>query len=248
MGSTIHSTGYADLFGTNRRPRPLILQVSSKTKVTILSDCHLHEFNELQYSRLIKTISDCDQLIINGDFWFDKKTTFDSFINSEWQRLFPLMKSKNTLYLFGNHDMPKLSDQRINLFSEAAGFELKLMAGKLSFHIEHGHLLSTGVVKAVLTLFENHPKLLGIVTAPLGLIGDRALNTNGTKSPFKRKINREYKQKRLTVSRLTDYFVMGHTHVAEFDEQNKYINLGRTHHGEFSYVTIYNNAIDLVIL
>jgi predicted phosphodiesterase len=248
MGTSIHTTGYSDLFGTEKRPRPLTLQVSSKTKVLILSDCHLHEFNQVQYSHLVKTISSCDQLIVNGDFWFDKKTTFDSFVNSKWQKLFPLMKEKNTIYLFGNHDMPKLSDARINLFSEAAGFELKLMAGKLSFHIEHGHLLSTGVVKAVLTLFENHPRLLGMVTAPLGVISDRVLGTMDVKPAFVRKINREYKQKRLTVSRLTDYFVMGHTHVAEFDEQNKYINLGRTHHGEFSYVTIYNNAVDLVIL
>ena len=41
-----------------------------------------------------------------------------------------------------------------------------------------------------------------------------------------------------------EYFVMGHTHVAEFDEKNKYINLGRTHHGDFTYITIHNNIVE----
>lgn len=45
--------------------------------------------------------------------------------------------------------------------------------------------------------------------------------------------------------RSEDIFVMGHTHVAEVDVVAKYINLGRTHGRDFSYLSIVGNQYSL---
>jgi len=247
MDLNIHSIHYKELLSKLHRLEPLELQVTDQEKVTIISDCHLDQtFNAQQYAYLEQVIDASDQFIINGDFWADKHISFDAFVSSPWSRLFPKLKEKNTYYIFGNHDMPALCDERMDLFCTHAGFQLKLKAGNLSFHIEHGHLLSPQIVLHILQLFEFHPQLLSRLTRPVGIFNEIALDImQATNSTIAQRINRSYKKKRLCVSQSDEYFVMGHTHVSEYDEKKKYINLGRTHGRQFSYLTIHQNTFHL---
>lgn len=246
---SLHEVGYRDLF-SGRDKKLATCSVPSQKRIVILSDCHLEKkFDRLQYNRLVDVLKSADQVIINGDLWYDKKISFDEFLHSKWSSLFPLLKQKHTIYVFGNHDMPLLSDSRILSFCREAAFGVKLTAGKLQFHIEHGHLLSTGLVRRVLELFEKHPRLLGFVTSPLGHISEWGLGSSSQrKKAITKKIHEEYKAKSKQFLSPNEYFVMGHTHLPEFDETEKYINLGRTHKGEFSYLVIQNNTIELVVL
>jgi len=53
-----------------------------------------------------------------------------------------LLKAKNTVYLFGNHDKEHFMDERIKLFSNFQGLNYELISGNKTFHFQHGHLLS----------------------------------------------------------------------------------------------------------
>lgn len=68
-------------------------------RVLVISDLHLsHRVQKRKLAFLKKLVSEYDQVIINGDFWDNWFTTFDKFINSKWQELFPLLKENNCIY------------------------------------------------------------------------------------------------------------------------------------------------------
>ncbi len=236
---------YRHLFSETTRPLPLKVEVNDTTRVAIFSDSHLDlQFDFERLQKLKSMIENCDLVVINGDFWFDQNTTFEAFLTSPWSELFPLLRSKNTVYLFGNHDMPQFSDERIELFSSQAGFELDLTAGKLKFHIEHGHRLSSWSVRQVLQLFESHPMALGRLTSPFGAITNLIINTGKRRPKGLSKLANDAFKRRYQ-NKGEDFFVMGHTHVAEVDVVAKYINLGRTHGRDFSLLTIVGNQYSL---
>jgi predicted phosphodiesterase len=110
-------------------------------KTLIFSDTHLsHVFNSKQFVLLKAVISSADQVIINGDFWDRYLTTFDQFIKSQWQQLFPLLKKKNAIYLVGNHDLRTTFDDRWQQFAtQLADFTI-IKRGETIFKIQHGHL------------------------------------------------------------------------------------------------------------
>src|SRR3989338_7051902 len=106
----------------------------------IFSDTHLsHRFHPSKFSLLKKIISRSNQVVINGDFWDSYTTTFDRFIHSPWKDLFPLLKSKHAVYLYGNHDPKNLSDHRVSLFSDNQLDEHRLPWKKFTLVIHHGH-------------------------------------------------------------------------------------------------------------
>jgi len=112
-------------------------------KTLIFSDTHFSaEFEPARYRAIIRLIKSVDRVIINGDFWDSYLTTFDNFINSEWQRLFPLLKEKQTVYIYGNHDRPNDCDLRVGLFSTQQAADYILETKKQTFLIEHGHVLA----------------------------------------------------------------------------------------------------------
>src|SRR5689334_5828739 len=87
-------------------------------KLLIFSDSHLSaRFDEAKYNYLRWIITHADKVVINGDFWDRDLTTFDQFVNSDWRKLFPLLLSKATTYIYGNHDWKGYCDERVNLFS-----------------------------------------------------------------------------------------------------------------------------------
>ncbi len=82
-------------------------------KTIVLSDTHLYEeFDEKKFNFLKRIISKVDRVIINGDFWDSYICSFSDFINSPWKKLFPLLKTKKTVYIYGNHDKKSLTDKK----------------------------------------------------------------------------------------------------------------------------------------
>lgn len=107
----------------------------------IISDTHLGKrFSNRKCRYLENLFKKYDEIILNGDFWDYYSLSFDSFIKSEWNRLFPVMKEK-TVYIYGNHDKRKWSDSRVSLFSktQSDNFQLEVFGRKVIF--THGHLI-----------------------------------------------------------------------------------------------------------
>jgi len=108
-------------------------------KHLIFSDSHLTDrFEEDKFKFLYRIISQSGRVIINGDFWDGYLTSFDKFIKSPWKKLFPLLLKKKTIYIYGNHDSPDLSDQRVNLFSIKQTEKYFIVSGEILLRIEHG--------------------------------------------------------------------------------------------------------------
>jgi len=67
-------------------------------KILIFSDTHLtSKFDQEKFDFLKKIVNSSDRVIINGDFWDSWFTNFDDFVKSRWNKLFPLLKKKNTM-------------------------------------------------------------------------------------------------------------------------------------------------------
>jgi len=106
----------------------------------VFSDTHFSKkFNKRQFNALVKQISYADRVVINGDFWEALDITFDDFINSEWNKLFPFLKQKQTVYVYGNHDDPYFSDDRVYQFCDRAVKEYLLETPSNKYLFRHGH-------------------------------------------------------------------------------------------------------------
>jgi len=236
---------YKDIFSKTSIVEPDIVKLDASKKVIIFSDTHLDAtFSQVRFTQLKSLIKRADVVVINGDFWADSHTSFDAFLRSDWSQLFPLLKQKQTYYIFGNHDMPYHVDERVYSFCESTSFRIKLVMGNLRVHVEHGHLLSSPLTQKALAFFEYRPRLLHTVAYPVGLLQDLAINLHSRKpSGAFTAINRSYKKKRQLVSSNQEYFVMGHTHIGEFDMDNRYINLGYSGNKNIFYIELHQEKI-----
>jgi predicted phosphodiesterase len=216
-------------------------------KTIIVSDLHLsHEFDQKKFDYLYNLFSSCDQLIVNGDFWSYYSTTFDAFLQSDWKKLFPLMKKKKTLYLYGNHDRAEYMDDRMQLFSVSQHQELSYTFDGLQFHIEHGHLFSSR--QSVSN--EQYMKLMRLthfdhfIHYPAEKALYRIFGLSRMSHFFSRlNTNIEKQGKKYTEKGLV--LVTSHTHVPCIDTTKKFVNSGFILHGYASYIVLENNMYSL---
>jgi len=206
----------------------------------VLSDTHLSsDFDEKKFRVLHDIIKNADKVILNGDFWDGYFISFQEFLDSKWQHLFPLLKKKKAIYLHGNHDREDMTDNKLATFFsdiKAKRFELKI--GKKKFIFEHGNRLMpfrdesnnkvpfrsrivqfvSFVEKMLIKSFGHHHQKLF-----------RHLNT-----AIKEQLKKELKQ--------DEIYVGGHTHCAEIDKKNQFINTGVFNHGLGQYLIITKNG------
>lgn len=208
----------------------------------IFSDSHLtHKFDPKKYAVLKEAINDADKVIINGDFWDGYTTTFDRLANSEWKdTFFPLLKKKQAVYIYGNHDTADKCDSRVSLFStkQAESFDFK--SGDKSFHVEHGHVLHP--------LYDEtlgfKSKYIYFLTQP---IEDFLIRTFG--HTFTRLMYGRWNvtvKKKISTMKSKDIIVMGHTHFQESDPENRFVNSGFVDHGLAQYIYIEDGRVTLV--
>ncbi len=212
-------------------------------KTLVFSDTHLSEVVDLlQLDHLVKIISNADRVIINGDFWDRCLCTFDQFVNSKWQSLFPLLKARDTVYIFGNHDRQEWTDQRVNQFSVCQRKGICIKNGTKQLLVTHGD--------AIIPLLENLIPVHSLrflcsrtwircEAAGIRLMGNRfprvGAATNTTLKTFARQ--------RLSENEI---LVCGHSHLREYDPDSNFINLGLHRQGLGQYLMVDDHAIELL--
>ena len=210
-------------------------------KTLIVSDVHLyHVFDERKFLYLKNLFSSVDQIVLNGDFWDAHRTTFEVFVSSPWKNLFPLLKRKNTVYVYGNHDKKEYGDDRVSLFSAEQKESHILIVGEQKYHIEHGHLHQD-----MMNVFNSLSRNTLFYISNIGQRVEHMLNIIGSPHrTFLRKENGKIKNK-LQITQSTYWYLCGHTHYEEIDEKNKFANSGFIQFGKASYLIIDSSGLSL---
>lgn len=207
-------------------------------KYLIFSDTHLtDQFDEKKFVFLKKIISSADQVIINGDFWDGYQISFDKFINSDWKKLFPLLKKKKTIYIYGNHDQKNFCDKRTMMFSVQQTERYILKTKKYHFVIEHGNKIypfydETTKIKT--------PFLIKIL---FKILEKTLIKTSGSfffRFPLGIRLNKTMIKRFKKIYNHGEILICGHTHSAEFDLKKHLINTGFILHGLGHYLIIEN--------
>lgn len=218
-------------------------------KTVIFSDTHLTEqFDPKLCLILEKIIAEADRVIINGDFWDGYLTDFNSFVNSEWQRLFPVLKEKQAVYIYGNHDEKWMSDDRVNLFSVLQGYEYTFYSGQKKLKVFHGQklfsswvtnysqLLPFEIVKRVNCWLHDQQArqtVLGKITHKI----ETSFDVSGD--------GRVYKYISSVVRPRDEWWVLGHTHLPRYSDELKYLNSGKFTLETPTYLFLQNETFTL---
>lgn len=210
-------------------------------KILVFSDSHLKiPFEPKKYEFLVSIISQADHVIINGDFWDGYFLTFDQFINSPWKQLFPLLKEKKTVYVYGNHDSSAFTDSRVNLFSDIQTMRHELENGGKTFIFEHGNRLYRTPDERI-----KSKKVLKFNSNLMNTLEKRIIRRLGPKNLMKllKGKNNSIKKKLAKELKPHEYFVCGHTHCAEYDPEKRFVNSGFIKHGIAQYLFIENGDV-----
>lgn len=209
-------------------------------KILIISDLHLTtNFIRKKFLFLKDLISKYDRIIINGDFWSGYYNTFEEFTKTPWKDLFPILKSKKTIYLFGNHDRKSWLNDNVNLFSVWNGDEYRLEVGSKKFLITHGHqFLGDSITSEGYMAFWRKYKIDAIKyfveSLFLRIFGRYfyivAIPANNKVKNLSKKLEG------------VDYLVIGHTHWGEIDNKTKFMNTGLIHSGVATFIEIVDNS------
>ncbi len=212
-------------------------------KTLIISDTHLtHKFDQKKFNYLKQLFQQYDKIIFNGDFWDVHMTTFDKFINSKWKELFPIMKEKNTVYIYGNHDEQGDNDERVNLFSTEQSYAYRLKVGKKVLYITHGQKVVEHI-NFVHRLVDKHD----ILKPPVRLVLNILVAILGKKYfGIYRAMNEDMKTWAKKNLADNEILVCGHSHLNEVDIKNKFIDLGCNRHGMMQYMVVEGDKFGMV--
>ncbi len=201
-------------------------------KTLIISDTHLtHNFDSGKFHYLRSLISHYDRVVINGDFWDGYETTFNRFISSRWNELFPLLLEKNTIYLYGNHDKKRWTP-RPELFSVEQFDRYFIPIGKYELMIEHGHRIAPS--------FDiTYPRLSYVLSA---FFSSRRFQFGKLMEGEKNMQMKHFAKKNLSPNQV---LVCGHSHIAENNKKQKFMNTGMIDYGVASYLSVDKNTFAL---
>lgn len=203
-------------------------------KTLVFSDTHLSDrFEEKKLAFLASLIERADRVIINGDFWDGHIITFEEFINSPWKKLFSLLKSKQTVYIYGNHDRQEFSDSRVGAFSAIQANSYEYKDKGTSFFFEHGNHTLPSIDETL-----HLPRLCVKLSTKTYTRLERFITRRIRKTIrfWGRVLNGKLKKRKMNGS----FSIYGHTHYAEFDPRNLFANTGFIQHGLAQYVFIEN--------
>jgi predicted phosphodiesterase len=221
-------------------------------KTLVFSDTHLtNRFEEQKYEFLTKIISTHDHVIINGDFWDSWLTNFDSFIKSKWNKIFTLLREKNTIYIHGDHDPSERCDQRTSYFASQSVHSHIYKSPQKQFYLEHGHHFMKNKREKYIELFFKLQNFIlkSHLSKPwcqfidsLESIAHTALSPRAfSESPIAKNLNKlmkKYKHKDLL-------WICGDSHYPEIDLSSNYANSGCIRYSYASYLTISKGSLSL---
>jgi predicted phosphodiesterase len=208
-------------------------------KLLVFSDSHLSaRFDEAQYNYLYWIISHADKVVINGDFWDRDLCTFNQFVNSEWKRLFPLLLSKDTTYIYGNHDYAGYCDGRVNLFSKHQAEAVDMEVDGRKLHIEHGNKIALIHQKA------KESKLHSIIMSDLDL-GTRIISDRIFKTLFGHYNEEMARWAEANLPKDTT-LICGHIHIPANERIHQFINTGFNKYGYGQYLLLDDGVFKLM--
>lgn len=210
-------------------------------RTIIISDLHLtRRFEKRKFNFLKKIIEQSDQVIINGDLWDYYFLNFSQFVSSRWSQLFPLLKAKKTVYLYGNHDRKKWSDSRVNEFSVKQADWLNMKVNTTYLRIEHGNRIAKAPDDQYpwITQFRS-------TIAIFIILARRLLQSKAGKQRLK-KFNTIMIEWWKNNRKLNQWLVCGHSHVKEYNSPQRFINTGYIGYGIGQYLQIDDKGFQLV--
>ncbi|MEI6326690.1 MAG: metallophosphoesterase family protein [Candidatus Roizmanbacteria bacterium] len=202
----------------------------------VISDTHLCDpFDVKKLNHLLKLFSQHDRIILNGDFWEGYWYTFDEFLNSKWSALFPILKQKHAIYIYGNHDRETYSDSRRDRFSDVSCWRHVEKIGATTYIFEHGNRLALKFDEKV-----HMQRVSSILFVPFYLVemfivrvlGLRFFHLlfGGLNRRIKKLLEQELKE--------GEIFVCGHTHCKEYAPESQFVNTGVNKYGYSEYGVI----------
>ena len=213
-------------------------------KTLIFSDTHLTSvFNPLKFNYLRRIITNADRVVINGDFWDRGFVTFNQFLQSRWRSLFPLLRSRKAIYLYGNHDQQNWCDERVAEFSVYQCKEIKLDVGSKQLVVTHGDKITASPELYIpWHSARSFNAQLGsrVEAAGIKLLGNRFQKIGS----FSNKSMKLFAQKHLSENEI---LLCGHSHMPEWSPSENYINSGINRHGCGQYVLIEDDRLRLVL-
>ncbi len=197
----------------------------------VISDIHLR--NKLEPKKmnfLMNLIKNYQNIILNGDFYEARYTNAENFLKGKYKPLIDLLRSKNTYYIFGNHD-PEYKSKKVADYITNKQFQfLKIQIGDTKFHIEHGHRLGFEedaasdllfhVVDTISYLIQKYFNFLVVILGS--------------------KWNSIIKKHRRFTKLIEEFeiLVVGHTHVKSLELKERFVNGGYIKYGRGSYLVI----------
>ncbi len=210
-------------------------------RTIIISDLHLtRRFEKRKFNFLKKIIEKSDQVIINGDLWDYYFSSFSQFMSSQWRQLFPLLKEKKTVYLYGNHDRKKWCDSRVNEFSIKQGDRFSIKFNKTSLQIEHGNRIAMAQDDQYPWITEFRSTIAIFI-----ILARRFLQSKSGKQRLK-KFNIIMIEWWKNNRKLNQWLVCGHSHVKEYNLSQRFINTGYIGYGIGQYLKIDDEGFQLV--
>ena len=212
-------------------------------RILIFGDLHLStKFNQAKFNKIVNLVNSVDEVIINGDFWDSAYCNFDEFTKSKWNQLFPVLKRKSAIYLYGNHDKKEWCDDRVTLFSVKQGKTYEIDFSNHKVYAMHGDNQVYG------SHWQKMPDWLEKFLWRIGnviegtlvkIFGKHFLKWyhKGTNNRFK-----EAKLKEFGVEPLVFY---NHTHAQERDDKTRCHNTGCMKYGLFQYVIFDTKTGDI---
>lgn len=224
-------------------------------KTLVISDIHLSRwYDEKKYNFLSNLIRKADQVIINGDFWDYWYINFDNFLNSPWNKLFPLLLEKNAIYIHGNHDPITLCNEKVALFSKINCESHTLNIDGKEFLFMHGHQLLRGNKSIKLEVYDRFIGFLEKLRIGKPLFYAMhyteilAFKLFGPQIITKSKIALENNNiiKLSTQIDSNKWVICGHTHGPELDNESNFANSGCIINRNATYLFIENGVVDIV--
>lgn len=212
-------------------------------KILVFSDTHLYlPFDQIKFNFIKRIVNEADQVIINGDFFDDYMISFDDFIQSPWNQLFPLLKEKKAIYIFGNHDLEKFSDKRLSLFSDLQVHNYQLTLNNKIFNFEHGH--KTRPTPDTRFNLDWNIKHYGMVIVHfIRYLLTKIFSKFAIQLMYGRynSISKKYIKTNYQPNK-SEFYVIGHNHFGEIDENNNFASSGAILYGFAQYLTIDSDS------
>jgi predicted phosphodiesterase len=211
-------------------------------KILIFSDTHLgKEFDQKKFEALKQIIEPADRVIINGDFWDYHLCSWEEFLDSPWNTLFPLLKERKAQYTFGNHDPKSSFNEKAHVFCDHFDTEVRINVGDTILRIQHGNKIVPSIDETMPLLLKVKPLVrLSYIFFNIGvrLFGKMFLKI-GTRK------NKKMKNWIVKNLKKDEILICGHSHWAESNIEKQYINSGLVRFGYLEYVKIEEGRIHL---